>query len=603
MVRSLSIRTERLYYHSDHWTRLLLGPLPRNKPAQLNRAIRNISSPLPSHVSRLAICHRLLLLHSHLVCLLDYSDGDSPHTLFLSSGVTVMSWSSSQQRRVHRSPAVAPYTNGNGGHSSAQQRGTQENGHSSHRLHRATRSSHSLVARFLSQPYSALLVTSAVLVTALLLLLINDSAGVAEAIDDDQSYAQPLFRRRVAPSYRLPSESATSCSIQPFASLPSSLTGVAALTSCMAHSSKVAVVSTASPHPTAGMIGLTQLTTQWCVLAMAARPNISSTTFAAGVSVGISSYSTAMRERGEQTVPRADSIDTGQVLSRIAYISHDEQQLLPYRLVSLAAPAHFTAKNVGYLLALHAGAKTIFDMDDTTLYLPSTSRTGNIDLPFDTDSAHYISAQSFTHSARGQTYAETSQSAWLQFGAAALTRPAEFSLRDVTVNVFNPHPVYGRVDSWPRGFPIDWVHATLPTDPLSYDGLCLNHSTSVRQFCRPVIQHILSNQRPDVDAIYTTTVNAATSISDFLAPNGQRIRPSAALHAPAVALPTGVYMPFNSRATVWSEDVFFAMLLPSTVPARVADVWRSYIAETLLSFNQNHNDLSFCVAVTAPHVA
>ena len=341
---------------------------------------------------------------------------------------------------------------------------------------------------------------------------------------------------------------------------------------------------------------------------MAERADVLHTTFYAGVRQSIDTYITAMQDRGEPNVARADDIDRAQLLARIAYIDRDEQQLLPYSLTSLVTP-HSTAtlKSLGYLLALHAGATTIFDMDDNTLYLPSTARTGSTDLPFDTQHAHYISASSFAHSAHSRAYAETSDtSAWVWLTAAAPPRPAESTVRDVEVSVFNPHPVYGRVDSWPRGFPVDWVHATLPADPLAFDGLCLANTSTIRYPCRPVIQHMLSNHRPDVDAVYTATVPPVTSISDFLAPSGQRIRPFAARHAPAVAVPAGTYMPFNSRATVWSMDVFFAMLLPSSVPTRAADVYRSYIAETLLSFMGGVPYAAqggFCVAVTPPHVA
>ena len=536
-------------------------------------------------------------------CLLAGRNACSAVTLLLLSAVTVMSWSS-QHRRVNRTSAIERETNGNGGHPNLWARERHENGHAPVKQ-RSAASLYSSLSRFASQPYSALLVISAVAVALLVLLIVRDSYDVetAEQVDAEQLYVQPLFRRRVAPWFRLPSQSSSSCpsSLQPLASVSrTSLAGIAVLTACAAHSSNIAVVSSASEHPTAGMIGLTQLTAHWCVLVMAERDDVSYATFAAGVHHGINSYVSAMRLRGESNIPRADDIDRAQLLARIAYIDHNEQRQLPYRLASLVQSSHTTPKNLGYLLALHAGATTIFDMDDNTLYLPSTSRTGNSGLPIDTHCAHYISAQSFAHSARSQAHIEAVDPSWSSLTARAPSQPPESSMRAVDVTVFNPHPVYGRPDSWPRGFPIDWVHATLPNDPLAFDGLCLPNTTSIAHFCRPVIQHMLSNQQPDVDAIYTTTVAAATSISDFLAPDGQRIRPFAARHAPAVAVPAGTYMPFNSRATVWLSDVFFAMLLPSSLPARVADVWRSYIAETLLSFMESGQ---FCLAVTPPHVA
>ena len=540
--------------------------------------------------------------------------------------------SSSRHRRaaVHDSVNESEADEGNGAFSGQQQirerQHRQQQPHTNkphlpppHLLNRATSSSSPAASQssssgFASRRWSALIVVLAVLLAAIVLIVVRVNNDIAaNEVDTEEFLSEPLYRRRIAPWYSLPSASSSSCShIQPLKSFDrSTLPGIAALTSCASHSSNIAVVSSASTHPTAGMIGLTQLTTRWCVLVMSQRGNVTHATFTAGLQRGIESYVTAMRTRGEQNVPRAEDIDTKQLLARIAYIDQHEQRLLPYRLTSQVASGLSAPKNLGYLIALHAGASTIFDMADNTLYLPSTSRTGTTDLPYDVHHAHYVSAHAFTHTARGRSFAEVDdRSIAEQLLAAVPRRPTESAVRDVNVSVFNAHPVYGRADSWPRGFPIDWVHATLPVDPLANDDLCLGTYNSTNphlQLCQPVIQHILSNHQPDTDAFYTATTPHPTAISDFLAPAGQRIHSFAARHAPAVAVPRGTYMPFNSWATVWPAlEVAFGMLLPGSVPERIADVWRSYIIETVMSFMDAMPYTyggGYCVAVTPPHVA
>lgn len=49
-----------------------------------------------------------------------------------------------------------------------------------------------------------------------------------------------------------------------------------------------------------------------------------------------------------------------------------------------------------------------------------------------------------------------------------------------------------------------------------------------------------------------------------------------------LALPSGVFSPYNSQNTVHQRSAFWALYLPSSVSFRVTDIWRSFWAQRLL---------------------
>jgi len=178
----------------------------------------------------------------------------------------------------------------------------------------------------------------------------------------------------------------------------------------------------------------------------------------------------------------------------------------------------------------------------------------------------------------------------------------------VGVSVFNPYPVYGASDSWPRGFPLRFVKPTLK----NLNEECIGTT----RYCSAVVQQMLANHDPDVDAIYRLTNEKGVPFN-FLAPKGAEITvPTVAQSAPSIALPPHTFTPWNAQATIITPGVYFAMLLPATVHGRVADIWRSYIIETLLTyFTVNNEDWSLslksssksdsadpCIVFTAPHI-
>ena len=52
--------------------------------------------------------------------------------------------------------------------------------------------------------------------------------------------------------------------------------------------------------------------------------------------------------------------------------------------------------------------------------------------------------------------------------------------------------------------------------------------------------------------------------------------------APPVILPEGVFSPFNSQNTLFFHGALWALMLPTTTPFRMCDIWRGYWAQRLL---------------------
>ena len=383
-----------------------------------------------------------------------------------------------------------------------------------------------------------------------------------------------LYRQRAASSYPLPS----SVNLTPFPSLSNLLVGRTApglltLLRCIERSGgRLAVMTSISPNPTAAEVGLALLTQPWCTVVIGDKkgPAHAAFTAAAAVSMGVNAYLDKMTLTGQDSTPPLSQIDSADVMTRIAYIDVAEQALLPYALSALTPYGSFSRKNLGFLLAFHSGASVIFDVDDDNIYLPNTALTGNADLPVDLRPLHYASSASLDHRPRGKVL--------LDHSAVRALPPGKGELEPVNVSVFNPYPLYGAEDAWPRGFPLTWVRPTLRDDG-HYDAHCL----SATRYCSAVVQQWLANQDPDVDAIYRLTNSKGMPFS-FLAPGRTMTRPGDAVASPAVALPAHTFTPFNAQATIITPGAFFAMLLPSTVHGRVSDIWRSYIVETLLTY-------------------
>jgi hypothetical protein len=85
-----------------------------------------------------------------------------------------------------------------------------------------------------------------------------------------------------------------------------------------------------------------------------------------------------------------------------------------------------------------------------------------------------------------------------------------------------------------------------------------------------VIQQGLVNKNPDVDAIYRLLLPLP---HDFMIEN-------------RVALGKGTWCPFNSQNTAWWRDAFPLLYLPAHCSFRMADIWRSFVAQRIVWENR-----------------
>lgn len=140
---------------------------------------------------------------------------------------------------------------------------------------------------------------------------------------------------------------------------------------------------------------------------------------------------------------------------------------------------------------------------------------------------------------------------------------------------FNPYPYMGGGPmSWPRGYPLTMIKRPCP------------HSFSAPQLLAAAgdvaVYQSLADNEPDVDGIFRLT----QPIPFYFDTSAQR----------SLALPKGVFCPYNAQATLVLQPGLWSLLLPVSVHGRVSDIWRSYIAQRLLW------DAGKTIAFTPPRV-
>ena len=114
-------------------------------------------------------------------------------------------------------------------------------------------------------------------------------------------------------------------------------------------------------------------------------------------------------------------------------------------------------------------------------------------------------------------------------------------------HIFNPYPSFGSTCGhiWPRGLPLDFVRGK---------GVS-NWTLETAQLERPpAVQQYLADEDPDVDAICRLTRDLPCFF-DGLPPTTPEM----------LAVPPGVFVPYNAQATVHLYDAFWGLLLPVTV--------------------------------------
>jgi hypothetical protein len=205
----------------------------------------------------------------------------------------------------------------------------------------------------------------------------------------------------------------------------------------------------------------------------------------------------------------------------LVYLTIEKQLELDYEIIKHTPFNSFGRKNIGYVFAVHHGARVVYDTDDDNEIA-------------DIDMLQYwasIKTQGFGHVSR-----------WYSTG----------------INPYRAHG--GNREIWPRGLPMDQIKNRSTSE---YHA----EQTTEQRLC--IIQS-LADYEPDVDAIYRLT-NPDYPL---------HFSPSDRVSVSTVK--DGQAAPFNAQATLFFEDAFNTMLLPVTVHGRVSDIWRGYMAQAVI---------------------
>jgi hypothetical protein len=205
---------------------------------------------------------------------------------------------------------------------------------------------------------------------------------------------------------------------------------------------------------------------------------------------------------------------------RLIYLTVEWQLRLNYHITEFIPYSSYTRKNIGYLFAIKHGAQYIFDTDD--------------------DNALARAPSPWTHD------------------MSSLIPCAR--LRDQIA--VNPYAAFGAPHIWPRGFPIESIHAECTGRGSVRNGSNLNGDNGW-------IQQGLADLDPDIDAIYRLTHVEELGHIIF-----QRRYP--------IYIPPNFMAPFNSQNTLFDKRAFWGLFLPTSVSFRLTDIWRGYYVQRLM---------------------
>ena len=222
-----------------------------------------------------------------------------------------------------------------------------------------------------------------------------------------------------------------------------------------------------------------------------------------------------------------DSFDlsgvTGFDASQLSFLDIESQMATGFGVANLLPTKHYCRKNIGYLHAMRAGARCIYETDDDN-HPMETWRVRE----------EWLSQPRFvrTESTDGSTW----------------------------VNVYRH---FSDELIWPRGLPLDQIHETSEasgTPPESMSG-----ASSESGFWAP-IQQGLANVAPDVDAIWRLVLDREF---DFDSRESMMLAP-------------GQWCPFNTQTTWWWPTVYPLLYVPSYCSFRMCDIWKSFVAQRCL---------------------
>jgi len=201
----------------------------------------------------------------------------------------------------------------------------------------------------------------------------------------------------------------------------------------------------------------------------------------------------------------------------VTFLSMKIQEDLGYSIIKHIPTRHYARKNIGYLYAVHHGARQIYETDD------------------DNEMEERINDVFFLD----------------EFGSEQLQ--VQDNAKDSTENrnVCNPYAHFGQPSVWPRGYPLRNI-----ADPP-----CIRYRWA--KAVKASIQQGLANGDPDVDAIFRLTRKD----------RAKDIRIDFDTRASPVAYPFGMFSPFNSQNTFFHYEALWALLIPITTTFRVCDIW------------------------------
>ncbi|CAB9505602.1 Probable glycosyltransferase [Seminavis robusta] len=186
-------------------------------------------------------------------------------------------------------------------------------------------------------------------------------------------------------------------------------------------------------------------------------------------------------------------------------------------------------KNAGYLYAIQHGAKYILDLDqgpgmvaawkslEETMFNQTNSSSLDVDVPL--------------------------------IGARKVLNSHAFALRDTRMAA-----------SWPRGYPK--AHGPPQRAKLAFSKDVNKNSIGV--------VHQISGTNPDVDTQGCLMITPCLIRSTMSGPKKNPL-----------LVPKRAFVPYNAKATLHTPATLWATLLPMSLPLRIADIWRSYMAQAL----------------------
>ena len=247
---------------------------------------------------------------------------------------------------------------------------------------------------------------------------------------------------------------------------------------------------------------------------------------------------------GDKTLPESYNFQTTRVSDKnVVFLSGGSQSKIDSKFVGSLPWHSFGRKNVGYLYAVANGAEVIYDFDDDNM------------LKFWIDGA------------------TTDTNLWID-KYTDIQEPLTVRATKGNHIFFNPYPsLNSPSDIWPRGFPLSLSRNH------SYSDLTAFNHEKIDPKSIGVLQSI-ADHNPDVDAVLRLVDGGALKDFAFQRP------PYKNYSLLPLFLEIDTYSPYNAQATLHFSRAFHSLYLPVTVAGRVADIWRSYIAQALFKITE-----------------